>query len=77
MDRHELEAVLVPGHVPIAAVTDEGLGNTSWVLNLDGAAVVLDPERHPAPYEAAAGRWAHRSWLRRDAPACRLRDRQP
>lgn len=54
MERHELEAILVPGDVPIAAVTDEGLGNTSWVLNLDGAAVVVDPERDPMPYEAAA-----------------------
>jgi hydroxyacylglutathione hydrolase len=43
----------VPGDLPVVAVTDEGLGNTSWVLALDGDAVVVDPERDPAPYEAA------------------------
>lgn len=56
MERQALEAVRLPGDVPIAAVTDEGLGNTSWVLGLDGAGVVVDPERDPVPYEAAAER---------------------
>ncbi len=54
MAEHLLGAVRVPGDVPVAAVIDEGLGNTSWVLSLDGEGVVVDPERDPAPYEAAA-----------------------
>lgn len=54
MTEHELRAVRVPWDVPVAAVTDEGLGNTSWVMALDGEGVVVDPERDPAPYEAAA-----------------------
>lgn len=52
--RHGLGAVRVPGDVPVAAVTDEGLGNTARVVALDGEGVVVDPERDPAPYEAAA-----------------------
>lgn len=54
MGEHALRAVRMPGDVPVAAVTDEGLGNTSWVLALDGDGVVVDPERDPVPYEAAA-----------------------
>ncbi len=42
--------------VPILAVTDEGLGNTSWVLAVGGDAVVVDPERDPTPYQLAAER---------------------
>jgi hydroxyacylglutathione hydrolase len=52
---HALRAVRVPGEVPVVAVTDEGMANTSWVLALDGEGVVVDPERDPTPYEAAAG----------------------
>ncbi|MEW6154506.1 MAG: rhodanese-like domain-containing protein [Actinomycetota bacterium] len=44
----------VPGDLRAVAVTDEGLGNTAWVLALDGRAVVVDPERDPSPYVAAA-----------------------
>src|SRR5260221_1796290 len=41
---------------PVALV-DEGLGNSSYLLNLgDGRALVIDPERDPAPYLAAAER---------------------
>lgn len=40
--------------LPVLALTDEGLGNTSWLLNFDGDAVVVDPARDPAPYLAAA-----------------------
>jgi hydroxyacylglutathione hydrolase len=54
MAEHALGAVRVPGDVPVAAVTDEGLGNTSWVVALDGEGVVVDPERDPSPYGAAA-----------------------
>lgn len=54
MDQHALGAVRLPGEVPLAAVTDEGLGNTSWVVALEGQGVVVDPERDPVPYEAAA-----------------------
>lgn len=42
--------------LPILAVTDEGLGNTSWVLGLGGEAVVVDPGRDPLPYQRAAER---------------------
>jgi hydroxyacylglutathione hydrolase len=38
----------------VTAVTDEGLGNTSWLLALDGQGVVVDPARDTAPYEKAA-----------------------
>lgn len=41
---------------PIALV-DEGLGNSSYVVDLgDGRALVVDPERDPGPYLAAAQR---------------------
>lgn len=40
--------------LPILAVTDEGLGNTSWVLGLGDDVVVVDPERDPVPYRLAA-----------------------
>jgi hydroxyacylglutathione hydrolase len=44
------------GH--IVPVVDEGLGNSSYVVDLDdGRALVVDPERDPRPYlVAAAGR---------------------
>lgn len=38
----------------LVAVTDTGLGNSSWVVNLDGEALVIDPERDPLPYQAVA-----------------------
>jgi hydroxyacylglutathione hydrolase len=39
------------------AVVDEGLGNSSFLLDLgDGRALAVDPERDPAPYLAAAER---------------------
>lgn len=39
----------------IVAVVDEGLGNSSYVVDLgDGRAMVIDPERDPTPYLAAA-----------------------
>src|ERR671916_302208 len=41
----------------VVAVTDEGLGNTSWVLDLAGQAIVVDPERDPLPYMAIADRF--------------------
>jgi len=35
----------------IQAIIDTGLGNSSYVLDLgDGGALVVDPERNPAPY---------------------------
>ena len=38
-------------------LVDEGLGNTSYLLGIgDGRALVIDPQRDPAPYLAAAGR---------------------
>jgi glyoxylase-like metal-dependent hydrolase (beta-lactamase superfamily II) len=41
----------------VIAVTDEGLGNTSWLVDLgDGEALVVDPERDPAPYLRVADR---------------------
>src|SRR5690242_15563658 len=39
------------------AMVDEGLGNSSFLLDLgDGRALAVDPERDPAPYLAAAER---------------------
>lgn len=39
----------------IVPVVDEGLGNSSYVVDLgDGRALVVDPERDPAPYLRAA-----------------------
>jgi len=39
------------------AMVDEGLGNSSYLLDLgDGRALAIDPERDPAPYLAAADR---------------------
>jgi glyoxylase-like metal-dependent hydrolase (beta-lactamase superfamily II)/rhodanese-related sulfurtransferase len=42
----------------IVPVVDQGLGNSSYVVDLgDGRALVIDPERDPTPYlRAAAGR---------------------
>lgn len=41
----------------IEAVVDHGLGNSSYVVDLgDGGALVVDPERNPAPYRAAMER---------------------
>ena len=39
----------------IVALVDEGLGNSSYLVDLgDGSALVVDPSRHPAPYLAEA-----------------------
>src|SRR5262249_59263659 len=41
----------------IAAIVDEGLGNSSYLVDLgDRRAPVIDPQRDPLPYPAAAGR---------------------
>lgn len=41
----------------ITPLPDEGLGNTSWLVDLgDSRVAVIDPGRHPAPYLAAAER---------------------
>ncbi len=41
----------------IVPVVDRGLGNSSYVVDLgDGQALVVDPERDPAPYLAVAAR---------------------
>jgi glyoxylase-like metal-dependent hydrolase (beta-lactamase superfamily II)/rhodanese-related sulfurtransferase len=41
----------------ITPVPDQGLGNTSWLIDLgDGRVVVVDPGRHPGPYLAEAER---------------------
>src|SRR5437588_1673871 len=45
------------GGVQIRPVVDEGLGNTSYVVDLgDGRALVVDPSRNPGPYLSAADR---------------------
>ena len=44
------------GDVDLFGLTDEGLGNTSWVLSVEGQAIVIDPERDPDPYLAVAER---------------------
>lgn len=43
----------VPGELDVLALSDEGLGNTSWALHLDGDVVIVDAERDPEPYLAA------------------------
>jgi glyoxylase-like metal-dependent hydrolase (beta-lactamase superfamily II)/rhodanese-related sulfurtransferase len=41
----------------IVTIRDEGLGNSSYLIDLgDGRGLVLDPSRDPGPYLAAAGR---------------------
>ena len=41
--------------VEILPLVDEGLGNSSYLVNLgDGRALVVDPERDPRPYRALA-----------------------
>src|SRR5437879_4518788 len=44
------------GVIPVSFV-DEGLGNSSYLVDLgDGRALVVDPARHPAGYLAEASR---------------------
>ncbi len=41
----------------IVAIVDEGLGNSSYLVDLgDGSAMVVDPARHPGPYLGEAER---------------------
>lgn len=41
----------------VTAIVDEGLGNSSYVVDLgDGGGLVVDPERDPRPYLAELGR---------------------
>jgi hydroxyacylglutathione hydrolase len=41
----------------ITALPDDGLGNTSWLIDLsDGRVAVVDPGRHPGPFLAEAER---------------------
>ena len=43
--------------IEIVGVRDEGLGNSSWLVDLgDGSALVVDPQRDPRPYLASARR---------------------
>src|SRR6266702_164267 len=52
-----VEEMAMPTIHPVHPVTDEGLGNTAWLVELgDRRALVIDPERDPAPYLAAAER---------------------
>jgi glyoxylase-like metal-dependent hydrolase (beta-lactamase superfamily II)/rhodanese-related sulfurtransferase len=47
----------MPAAAPLVALVDEGLGNSSYLLDLgDGRALVIDPARDPGPYLAAARR---------------------
>lgn len=59
LDDHPFTATRVGDDTDLAvvAVTDDGLGNTSWLVDLgDGEALVVDPERDPAPYTRVAER---------------------
>ncbi len=39
------------GNIDVTALVDEGLGNSSYVIDLgDGRGLVIDPSRDPAPY---------------------------
>lgn len=40
----------VPGDLAAVGVTDEGLGNTTWLVPFGAGLAVVDPERDPAPY---------------------------
>jgi hydroxyacylglutathione hydrolase len=45
------------GTVEIKALVDEGLGNSSYLVDIgDGRGLVIDPERDPAPYLATAAK---------------------
>jgi glyoxylase-like metal-dependent hydrolase (beta-lactamase superfamily II)/rhodanese-related sulfurtransferase len=45
------------GEPEIVTLLDEGLGNSSYVVDLgDGSAMVVDPARHAGPYLAEAGK---------------------
>ena len=60
--RHLLEGSFTIAEVTgfdggMVGVTDEGLGNTSWLVDLGGgAAMVVDPERSAEPYREVADR---------------------
>lgn len=58
LDDHPFTATRVRDTGPaVVAVTDDGLGNTSWLVDLGGGqALVVDPERDPAPYARLAER---------------------
>lgn len=56
MSQYPFQIARVPGDLAVVAVTDEGLGNTSWALGLDGEVVIVDPERDPEPYLEVAER---------------------
>jgi hydroxyacylglutathione hydrolase len=63
LDDHPFTATLVADSVgdgarlAVVAITDDGLGNTSWLVDLgDGEALVVDPERDPTPYLRVAER---------------------
>lgn len=60
--RHLVDAPFTIADVPgfdggVVGLTDEGLGNTSWLVDLGGgAAMVVDPERSSEPYGRLADR---------------------
>ena len=62
-DDHPFTATLLDesaggrARLAVVAIIDDGLGNTSWLLDLGGGeALVVDPERDPTPYLLAAER---------------------
>src|SRR5688572_4225846 len=59
----------------IAPVPDEGLGNTSWLIDLgDGRVAVVDPGRYPGPLLADAERRGASVAFSVNAPARGLRE---
>lgn len=46
----------VRGDLGVVGVTDEGLGNTTWLVPFGDGLVVVDPERDPLPYLGVAER---------------------
>lgn len=52
-DAQPFTVTRVPGDLDVLGLTDEGLGNTSWVVGIDGEVAVIDPERDPVPNLAA------------------------
>ncbi len=52
-----VEEMAMPTIHPVYPVTDEGLGNTAWLVELgDRRALVVDPSRDPTPYLELARR---------------------
>jgi hydroxyacylglutathione hydrolase len=48
-NRPSLTVETIPGDANAVGVTDEGLGNTAWVVPFGAGVIVVDPPRDPSP----------------------------